>query len=91
MADHFTKQLGPILFARHNDYVMGRVPPSYSPCYQHFLTTVNEKLCTPKQKQVPVIPKDHPAAAAAVRLLASWSQVVNTLHPPILGHLYHLI
>ncbi|KAL7532881.1 hypothetical protein ACHAWF_004272, partial [Thalassiosira exigua] len=34
MADTFTKQLGPILFKRHTDYVMGRVPPSYSPCYQ---------------------------------------------------------
>ena len=30
MADHFTKQLGPTLFHRHIDYIMGHVPPSYS-------------------------------------------------------------
>ncbi|KAL7521208.1 hypothetical protein ACHAWF_000287, partial [Thalassiosira exigua] len=29
--DHFTKQLNPVLFARHTDYVMGRIPPEYSP------------------------------------------------------------
>ena len=32
MADHFTKSLGPILFHRHIDYILGHVPPSYSPC-----------------------------------------------------------
>lgn len=30
MADHFTKQLGPLLFHRHTDYLMGRVPTQYS-------------------------------------------------------------
>ena len=30
MADIYTKQLGQLLFRRHCDYLMGRVPPSYS-------------------------------------------------------------
>jgi len=33
MADHYTKPLPRILFHRHNDYNMGRVPPAYSPKY----------------------------------------------------------
>ena len=31
MADHFTKALGPALFHRHVDYILGHVPPTYSP------------------------------------------------------------
>ena len=36
IADIFTKQLGPLLFKRHCDYVMGRVPPQYSSAYGKF-------------------------------------------------------
>ena len=36
IADIFTKQLGPLLFKRHCDYLMGRVPPQYSSAYQQF-------------------------------------------------------
>ena len=36
MADHFTKSLSPILFRRHTDYIMGRVPPNYSQCNPTF-------------------------------------------------------
>ena len=28
MADHFTKALGPALFHRHVDYILGHVPPT---------------------------------------------------------------
>ena len=31
LADLFTKHLGPLLFHRHTDYVMGHVPPHYAP------------------------------------------------------------
>ena len=34
IADIFTKQLGPLLFRRHCDYLTGRVPPQYSAHYQ---------------------------------------------------------
>ena len=30
MSDHFTKQVGPTLFHRHVDYILGHVPPTYS-------------------------------------------------------------
>ena len=36
IADIFTKQLGPLLFKRHCDYLMGRVPPQYSSAYCQF-------------------------------------------------------
>ena len=34
MADHFTKQLAPTLFARHVDHILGHVPPPYAPSYR---------------------------------------------------------
>jgi len=34
MADHFSKQLPPILFSRHVDHILGHVPPPYSPHYK---------------------------------------------------------
>lgn len=36
-ADQFTKSLGRILFHRHLDYVMGHVPPQYSPIHRKTL------------------------------------------------------
>ncbi|KAL9185818.1 hypothetical protein ACHAXT_003595 [Thalassiosira profunda] len=48
MADHFTKQLGPTLFKRHVDYVMGRVPPHYSSCYHHFASQHRENNWNPR-------------------------------------------
>ena len=40
IADIFTKQLEPLLFCRHCNYLMGRVPPQYSAHYQdlHLMT-----------------------------------------------------
>ena len=32
-ADHFTKLLSRVLFHRHIDYIMGHVPPEYSPAH----------------------------------------------------------
>ena len=34
-ADHFTKPLSRVLFHRHIDYIMGHVPPEYSPAHAH--------------------------------------------------------
>eukprot|EP00804_Cyclotella_cryptica_P003805 CCRYP_008950-RA/>CCRYP_008950-RA protein AED:0.66 eAED:0.66 QI:0/-1/0/1/-1/0/1/0/136 len=36
MADHMTKILNRTLFYRHVDYIMGHIPPIYSPCYTAF-------------------------------------------------------
>jgi hypothetical protein len=34
MADHLMKALQPILFHRHADFLLGHVPPTYSPNYK---------------------------------------------------------
>jgi hypothetical protein len=34
MADHLTKALQPTLFHRHADYLLGHIPPTYSPVYK---------------------------------------------------------
>jgi hypothetical protein len=34
MADHLTKGLQHALFHRHADYLLGHIPPKYSPVYQ---------------------------------------------------------
>ncbi len=33
MADHLTKALQPTLFHRHADFLLGHIPPTYSPVY----------------------------------------------------------
>ena len=34
MADHLTKALQPTLFHRHADYLLGHIPPTYSPVHK---------------------------------------------------------
>ena len=34
LADHFTKSLPRILFWRHNDYIMGHIPPPFLPLFK---------------------------------------------------------
>ncbi len=34
LADHFAKSLQPALFHRHADFILGHIPPAYSPVYQ---------------------------------------------------------
>lgn len=34
MADHFTKQLGPLALCCHTNYILGHIPPEYSSCFQ---------------------------------------------------------
>ena len=37
MADHLTKALQPTLYHRHADFLLGHVPPAYSPLYMSIL------------------------------------------------------
>ena len=39
MSDHFTKGLSRALFHRHADYLLGHVPPMYSPIYKFIIGT----------------------------------------------------
>ena len=78
MSDHFSKQLGVLLFYRHNDYIMGRVPPKYSHCFQQMYDTLKARKRMPMSSPItdPLL-KDHPAAAAAARLVASWMHIID--------------
>ena len=80
MADHFTKQLGPTLFHRHIDYILGHVPPTYSSCFRRLYSSVQEKLRKPELSTTPLpttLPTHAlPTAAAAAKVLASWSRVL---------------
>ena len=73
MADHYTKPLPRILFYRHNDYNMGRVPPTYSPKYLDCLRvyTADNKKTTTKQKEY---------TARAAKTTTNWEIIVLSLH-----------
>ena len=42
MSDHFTKNLSKALFHRHVDYILGHIPPLYSPVHLHIVGTYND-------------------------------------------------
>jgi hypothetical protein len=37
LADHFTKSLQPALFHCHADFILGHIPPAYSPVYHSII------------------------------------------------------
>ena len=37
LADHFTKSLQPALFHCHADFILGHIPPAYSPVYRFII------------------------------------------------------
>ena len=43
IANHLTKPLSRILFHRHANFLLGHVPPKYSPVYQQAITTYSHK------------------------------------------------
>jgi hypothetical protein len=42
MSDHFTKNLSRTLFHRHADFLLGHIPPSYSPVYSFLIGTYTD-------------------------------------------------
>jgi hypothetical protein len=42
MADMFTKSLPRLMFYRHADYLLGHVPPKYSPVYSYLVGTYSD-------------------------------------------------
>ena len=42
MSDHFTKNLSKTLFHRHIDYILGHIPPPYSPLHLYIIGTYND-------------------------------------------------
>jgi hypothetical protein len=43
LVDHLTKTLSRILFHRHADYLIGHIPPKYSPVYRQAIPTYSNK------------------------------------------------
>jgi hypothetical protein len=70
MADHYTKPLPRILFYRHNDFNMGRVPPTYSPKYLDCIRVYSTKENTTKQNEY---------TARAAKTTAPWEIVLSSL------------
>ena len=67
LADHFTKILSPILFRRHTDYIMGKVPPHYSVCHPVFRPSNTMK-----------DPTLHgPVSSAVHRLVSTWETIAE--------------
>ena len=66
MADHFTKSLSPVLFRRHTDYIMGRVPPHYSRCHPVFRDGGYVS------KRVVI---DGPVSSAVHQLVSTWETI----------------
>jgi hypothetical protein len=67
LADHFTKSLSPILFHRHTDYIMGRIPPHYSQCHPVFWDTDRSRK---------LVSSDHNLVTPAVhRLVSTWDKI----------------
>ena len=71
MADHFTKALTRALFHRHADFLLGHVPPMYSPVYQSIIGTYTNEYKAFEH----MVPESFttPTCAAAAR--------VHALHP----------
>ena len=42
MSDHFTKNLSKALFHRHIDFILGHIPPSYSPLHLSLIGTYTD-------------------------------------------------
>ena len=68
MSDHFTKGLSRTLFHRHADYLMGHVPPAYSPIYKSTIGTYTNQHVD-VEKFVP-FSFTTPMTAAAARIFA---------------------
>jgi hypothetical protein len=47
LADHFMKQLGRTLFHQHINYILGRVPLTYSSALNQFCSSLHKHITTP--------------------------------------------
>ena len=68
MADMFTKSLQQLMFYQHADYLLGHVPPKYSPVYSYLVGTYSDAVmdtttCVPTSYTTPI-------TAAAARVCA---------------------
>ena len=55
LADHLTKILSRILFHRRADYLLGHVPPKYSPVYHRTISTYSDEYKKEIDQFIPVL------------------------------------
>jgi hypothetical protein len=72
MSDHFTKQLGPILFHCHVDYIMGQIPPHYTQWFRKLFGSTSWAV---PARTVPA--SAQPIAVVAAGLYAHWLPVLT--------------
>ena len=78
-ADHFTKPLSRSLFHRHVDYIMGHVPPRYSPAHKRALGKFHGDNPAPLPESFTTPGMFRPIAAAAARVAVAahpWARLV---------------
>jgi hypothetical protein len=85
ISDHFTKSLQMTLFHWHADFLLGHIPPAYSPVYRTIIAnmqqTMNVESVIPRSFTTPIM-----AAAARVRLITldthgyPWWSMGFTIH-----------
>ena len=95
-ADHFTKLLSRVLFHRHIDYIMGHVPPEYSPAHERSIGQFDTSVkfvpdsYTTNETMKFAIPEDGnflPAAARAARIYSpDYSTLVNNYWSKIIAN-----
>ena len=66
MSDHMTKNLQTILFHRHADFILGHVPPMYSPVYDTIVGTLTNHAVDIKNYTPPTFTTPTTAAAARI-------------------------
>ncbi len=74
LADHFTKQLGTVLFHCHVEYILGKVPPTYSNAFATFSKSLPTMLAPPTTPTPPIGPVTlfRPIAVTTALLQDSW-------------------
>jgi hypothetical protein len=85
MSDHLTKALQPILFHHHGDFLLGHIPPMYSPVYQSTVGNITNH----KIDLILFVPQSFttPLTVAAARVYAPIpSNHLHSLYLRILGH-----
>ncbi len=85
MSDHFTKNLSKALFHRHVDYILGHIPPPYSPVYLYIVGTYNDN--APAIDTYVPTSFTTPLTAAAARVFAPITDdYIGNPWTPILWH-----
>ena len=85
MSDHMTKSLQPTLFHRHADFILGHIPPAYSPVYDSIIGTYTNHTVDINHFIPPSFTTPTTAAAARVHapILSDYQ------HNPWLGPIAH--